>query len=117
VLDLGKPVIALLTSGRPLAVPWLFERADAVLTTWFLGKPVMPSPMSSPGVQSYGKLAVTWLPRRRVPIFLCSADRPARGSLSGSRFLPRSPVTPQFPSRTACPTPFTLRDLMRRTVK
>ena len=37
VLDLGKPVVATLTSGRPLALPWLFERADAVLATWFLG--------------------------------------------------------------------------------
>ena len=26
-----------LSSGRPLMVPWLFERADAVLATWFLG--------------------------------------------------------------------------------
>jgi beta-glucosidase len=37
VLDLGKPVVALLSSGRPLTLPWLFERADAVLATWFLG--------------------------------------------------------------------------------
>ena len=37
VLDLGKPVVVTLSSGRPLMVPWLFERADAVLATWFLG--------------------------------------------------------------------------------
>jgi beta-glucosidase len=37
VLDVGKPVIVLLSSGRPLAVTWLIERADAVLATWFLG--------------------------------------------------------------------------------
>ena len=37
VLDLGKPVVATLSSGRPLTLPWLFERADAVLATWFLG--------------------------------------------------------------------------------
>ena len=37
VLDLGKPVVVTLSSGRPLALPWLFERADAVLATWFLG--------------------------------------------------------------------------------
>jgi beta-glucosidase len=34
---LGKPVIAILFSGRPLAVPWLIERADAVLAAWFPG--------------------------------------------------------------------------------
>jgi len=34
---LGKPVIAILFSGRPLVVPWLVEQADAVLAAWFLG--------------------------------------------------------------------------------
>ncbi|MEM8951384.1 MAG: glycoside hydrolase family 3 N-terminal domain-containing protein [Pseudomonadota bacterium] len=37
ILDLNKPVIAVLSSGRQLCCPWLFERADAVLATWFLG--------------------------------------------------------------------------------
>jgi beta-glucosidase len=34
---LGKPVVAVLFSGRPLIVPWLVEQADAVLAAWFLG--------------------------------------------------------------------------------
>jgi beta-glucosidase len=34
---LGKPVVAILFSGRPLVVPWLAEQADAVLAAWFLG--------------------------------------------------------------------------------
>jgi beta-glucosidase len=34
---LRKPVIVILFSGRPLIVPWLFEKADAVLAAWFLG--------------------------------------------------------------------------------
>jgi beta-glucosidase len=33
----GKPVIVVLFSGRPLAVPELVSRADAVLAAWFLG--------------------------------------------------------------------------------
>ena len=33
----GIPVIVVLFSGRPLIVPWIFERADAVLAAWFLG--------------------------------------------------------------------------------
>jgi beta-glucosidase len=33
----GIPVIVVLFSGRPLIVPWLFERADAILAAWFLG--------------------------------------------------------------------------------
>jgi beta-glucosidase len=34
---LGKPVIVVLFSGRPLVVPWLIEQADAVLAAWFPG--------------------------------------------------------------------------------
>ncbi|MGH1479342.1 MAG: glycoside hydrolase family 3 N-terminal domain-containing protein [Geminicoccales bacterium] len=37
ILDLKKPTIAVLSSGRQLLCPWLFERADAVVATWFLG--------------------------------------------------------------------------------
>ena len=33
----GKPFVAVLFSGRPLAVPELAEKADAVLAGWFLG--------------------------------------------------------------------------------
>jgi len=35
--ELGKQVIVVLFSGRPLVIPWLFEKADAVLAAWFLG--------------------------------------------------------------------------------
>ena len=41
VLDLGKPVVVTLSSGRPLTLPWLFERADAVLgdvVSWARGR-------------------------------------------------------------------------------
>src|SRR3954453_555526 len=37
VLDLGKPVVLLLSSGRPVLASWLYERADATLACWFLG--------------------------------------------------------------------------------
>jgi beta-glucosidase len=33
----GIPVTVILFSGRPLIVPWLIGRADAVLAAWFLG--------------------------------------------------------------------------------
>ena len=35
--ELGKRVVVVLFSGRPLVLPWLFEKADAVLAAWFLG--------------------------------------------------------------------------------
>jgi beta-glucosidase len=34
---LGKPIIVLLTNGRPLAIPYLAEHATAIVETWFLG--------------------------------------------------------------------------------
>ena len=33
----GKRVIVVLFSGRPLVIPWLAEKADALLAAWFLG--------------------------------------------------------------------------------
>lgn len=35
--ELGKTVIVVLFSGRPLTVPWLIEQSDAVLAAWFPG--------------------------------------------------------------------------------
>jgi beta-glucosidase len=33
----GLRVVVVLFSGRPLVIPWLAERADALLAAWFLG--------------------------------------------------------------------------------
>jgi beta-glucosidase len=38
ILATGKPVITLLLNGRPLAVPKLAERANALLEAWYLGQ-------------------------------------------------------------------------------
>jgi len=35
--QLHKPVVVVLFSGRPLVVPWLAEKSDAMLAAWFLG--------------------------------------------------------------------------------
>lgn len=37
VLRIGKPVVVLLTNGRPLTIPWVAEHAPAIVETWFLG--------------------------------------------------------------------------------
>ncbi|MDP9065657.1 MAG: glycoside hydrolase family 3 C-terminal domain-containing protein, partial [Pseudomonadota bacterium] len=67
-----KPVIVLLFSGRPLAVPWLLERADAVLAAWFLGSEAGHALVDVLfGVVSpSGRTPVTW-PRAtgQVPLF------------------------------------------------
>ena len=35
--DPGKPVVAVLMNGRPLAIPWLADSVPAIVETWFLG--------------------------------------------------------------------------------
>ncbi|MDP4276075.1 MAG: glycoside hydrolase family 3 N-terminal domain-containing protein [Bacteroidota bacterium] len=37
VMKLGKPVVVLLTNGRPLSIPWEAEHVPAIVETWFLG--------------------------------------------------------------------------------
>jgi beta-glucosidase len=101
VLDTGKPVIVLLTSGRPLTVPWLFERAAAVLATWFPGSEAgnAIADVLTGKFNPTGKLAVTW-PRHvgQLPIFYGQrpSGRPARpGERLSSTYLD-VPATPEF---------------------
>ena len=35
--ELGKPLVVVLTNGRPLAIPWADQNASAILETWQLG--------------------------------------------------------------------------------
>jgi beta-glucosidase len=37
VLEIGKPVVVLISSGRPMTITPVIERAQAVVATWFLG--------------------------------------------------------------------------------
>jgi len=37
VVALGKPVVLVLTNGRPLALEWFEHRVNAIVETWFLG--------------------------------------------------------------------------------
>ncbi|WP_237394658.1 beta-glucosidase BglX [Methylacidimicrobium sp. AP8] len=37
LVETGRPVVAILCSGRPLALPWIAEHLPAVLAAWFLG--------------------------------------------------------------------------------
>lgn len=102
VLELGKPVVALLSTGRPLAVPWLFERAAAVLATWFLGAEsgAAVADVLTGRFNPSGKLPVTW-PRHggQLPIFY--GQRPSgRPTKAGEHFTSSYldvPATPQFP--------------------
>jgi beta-glucosidase len=68
----GKRVIVVLFSGRPLAVPWLIEKADAVLAAWFLGSEAgnAVGDVVTGCVSPSGRTPVTW-PRSvgQIPIF------------------------------------------------
>ena len=90
--SLGKPVVALLSSGRPLTLPWLFERASAAVATWFLGTEVgnAIADVLTGRFNPVGRLPVTW-PRAvgQIPIFY--AARP-----SGRPFDPIDPYTSKY---------------------
>lgn len=81
--ELGIPVIVVLFSGRPLIVPWLAERSDALLAAWFLGTEAgnaiadVLTGKVSPG----GRTPMSW-PRAlgQVPVFFGQrpSGRPAK---------------------------------------
>jgi beta-glucosidase len=72
VIDTGKPVVVLLSSGRPLTVSWLFERAGAVLATWYLGSEAghAVGDVLSGGFNPTARLPVSWpVDVGQIPVF------------------------------------------------
>ena len=102
ILDLGKPVVVTLSSGRPLTAPWLFERADAVLATWFLGQEAghAVAEVLTGTFNPTGRLPLSW-PRNigQVPIFYneLPSGRPYAPGVHYSSTYLDLPPTPQFP--------------------
>jgi beta-glucosidase len=102
ILDLGKPVAVVLSSGRPLALPWLFARADAVLATWFLGSEAghAIADVLTGRFNPTGRLPVSW-PRHvgQAPIFYGQrpTGRPTQAGVHYSSSYLDVPATPQFP--------------------
>ena len=102
VFEVGKPTVLLLSSGRPLTVPWLIERAQAVMVLWHLGietgtaVAALLLGYASPS----GKLPVSW-PRStgQIPIFYAqrSTGRPFSATDMYTSGYLDTPVTPQFP--------------------
>ncbi len=102
VLDLGKPVIILISSGRPLMIGEIAARASALLATWFLGVEAgnAISDILTGKFNPAGRLPITW-PRDvgQVPVFF--AERPGGRPANpldhySSKYLDM-PVTPLFP--------------------
>ena len=87
-----KPVVAVLFSGRPLVIPWLVEKADAVLAAWFLGSEAGNSigDVVTGRVSPSGRTPVTWARAAgQVPIFF--GERP-----SGRPADPKDPYTSKY---------------------
>jgi beta-glucosidase len=102
VLGVGKPVIALLSSGRPLMAPWLFERAHAVLATWFLGSEAghAVGDVVSGRWNPTGRLPVSWpVDVGQIPIFYAQrpTGRPPDPAVHYSSKYLDLPVEPLFP--------------------
>src|SRR5579859_3836721 len=82
VVATGKPVILILFSGRPLALPWAFARVPAVLAAWFPGIQAGPALVRTlyGEANPSGRLVVSW-PRAvgQEPIYYNELDtgRPA----------------------------------------
>ena len=98
----GAPVVALLSSGRPLMVTWLVERAQAVLATWFLGDIAghAIADVLTGRFNPTARLPVTW-PREigQIPIFYATRppSRPAEAAdLFTSKYLDLT-TDPLFP--------------------
>lgn len=82
IFDLGEPVVALISSGRPLMIAAIVEKAQAVVATWFLGVEAgnAIADVLTGKFNPTARLPVTW-PRDvgQVPIFFAArpSGRPA----------------------------------------
>jgi beta-glucosidase len=101
VVATGKPVVAVLMNGRPLALQWLHDNVSAILETWFLGVEHGNATADvlfgdyNPG----GKLPVTF-PRvtGQVPIYYAhrNTGRPPSPDKFTSKYID-VPWTPLYP--------------------
>ncbi len=92
VLATGTPCVAIVFCGRPPIVPWLAERAQALVCAWLLGSEAGHAlgDVLCGAVAPSGRLAMTW-PRAmgQVPIFF--GDKP-----NGRPFDPKDHYTSKY---------------------
>jgi beta-glucosidase len=102
VIGLGKPVIVLLFSGRPLILPdWLTEGAGALLALWFAGSEAghAAGELLSGRFNPTGRLSMSWpVDVGQIPIFYGqrSTGRPAAPADQYSSKYIDLPVEPLF---------------------
>jgi beta-glucosidase len=101
IFGLGKPVVLVLSSGRPLTITRAAESATAVVATWFLGAEAghAIADVLTGKFNPTGRLPVTW-PRDigQVPIFF-SARQSGRPAATDNPYTSKyldMPVEPLF---------------------
>jgi beta-glucosidase len=98
----GRPIVVVVCAGRPLAIPRVSERAEAVVYAWFLGTEAGTAIVDVllGDVNPSGRLPVT-LPRStgQVPIFYAQrpSGRPASDANRWSNRYADLAVGPQYP--------------------
>lgn len=92
LFDLGKPVVLVLSSGRPLMITEVAEKARAVVAAWFLGVEAghAVAEVLTGKFNPTGRLPITW-PRDvgQVPIFYSMRQ-------SGRPAAPNDPYTSKY---------------------
>jgi beta-glucosidase len=102
LFDLGKPIVVLITSGRPLMIAPIAGKAQALVATWFLGAEAgnAIADVLTGRFNPTGRLPVTW-PRDvgQVPIFFAArpGGRPASPDNPYTSKYLDMPVEPLFP--------------------
>jgi beta-glucosidase len=102
IFEIGKPVVALISSGRPLMIDSLAAKAQALVATWFLGVEAgnAIADVLTGKFNPTGRLPITW-PRDigQVPIFFGErpSGRPANPDNHYTSKYLDMPVDPLFP--------------------
>jgi beta-glucosidase len=99
--ETGKPLVVVLSNGRPLALPWVAEHADAILETWQLGVQAGPAvaDVLFGAYNPSGKLVATFpYAVGQCPIYYNhpSTGRPATDFWFTSKYID-GPVAPLYP--------------------
>jgi beta-glucosidase len=98
VAAVGKPVVAVLINGRPLAVPWLQENVSAILEAWLPGEEGAAAVADAlfGSVNPGGKLPVT-VPRSVGQVPMCYNHKPSGNRSFFYEYYMDSPNTPLYP--------------------